>query len=119
MNTERGLPPIEAMLYRQEGEMLVCELCAHYCKLKDGRLGICGVRKRIGNKLYTLVYGKAIASAIDPIEKSHFFMSCRGRVRSQSPRSDAISGVRFARIGIFRKNAVSRRSEGTSRPKRS
>jgi len=52
--------------------MLVCELCAHYCKLKDGRLGICGVRKRIGNKLYTLVYGKAIASAIDPIEKSHF-----------------------------------------------
>lgn len=73
MNTESGLPPIEAMLYRQEGEMLVCELCAHYCKLKDGRLGICGVRKRIGNKLYTLVYGKAIASAIDPIEKKPFF----------------------------------------------
>ena len=73
MKLEHGLPQREAMLYRQEESMLVCELCSHGCKLKDGRVGICGVRKRVGNKLYTLVYGKAIASAIDPIEKKPFF----------------------------------------------
>jgi pyruvate formate lyase activating enzyme len=63
----------EAMLYRREGALMVCELCAHYCKLKDSRVGICGVRQRLGDRLVTLVYGKAIASNVDPIEKKPFF----------------------------------------------
>jgi len=109
MNIESGLPPIEAMLYRQEGEMLVCELCAHYCKLKDGRLGICGVRKRVGNKLYTLVYGKAIASAIDPIEKNHFFMSCRGRVSFSIATIGCNFRCAFCQNWDISQNAVSRR----------
>jgi pyruvate formate lyase activating enzyme len=50
-----------------------CQNCAHYCLIKDGETGICGVRKNIGGKLYSLVYGKACAVNIDPIEKKPLF----------------------------------------------
>jgi pyruvate formate lyase activating enzyme len=38
-----------------------------------GKRGICGVRENRDGKLYSLVYGKAIAVNIDPIEKKPFF----------------------------------------------
>ena len=40
--------------------------------LKD-KAGACAVRKNIDGKLYTLVYGKAIACHVDPIEKKPLF----------------------------------------------
>jgi len=46
------------------------------CVVSDGRSGFCGVRKNIGGDLYLMVYGKAVASHLDPIEKKplyHFF----------------------------------------------
>ena len=64
----------EAMLYEKLGDKKVlCNLCQHRCKIADGKLGICGVRKNQEGKLYTLVYGKAIASHTDPIEKKPLF----------------------------------------------
>jgi len=64
----------EAMFYRQiEDGRVVCELCPHFCKLKDNQLGICGVRKNSSGKLYSLVYGKAVAVHVDPIEKKPLF----------------------------------------------
>jgi pyruvate formate lyase activating enzyme len=67
----------EAMLYERLNEKQVhCMLCAHQCKIILGGFGICGVRQNIEGTLYTLVYGEAIASHIDPIEKKplyHFF----------------------------------------------
>lgn len=64
----------EAMFYRQlEGERVLCELCPHFCKLKENQIGICGVRKNISGKLYSLVYGKAITVHVDPIEKKPLF----------------------------------------------
>jgi pyruvate formate lyase activating enzyme len=50
-----------------------CIACAHRCLIQSNRRGICGVRENTKGKLYSLVYGKAIAVNIDPIEKKPFF----------------------------------------------
>ncbi len=64
----------EAMLYTKLDDGLVrCALCAHRCTIKEGRLGICGVRQNLGGVLYTLVYAEAIAVHVDPIEKKPIF----------------------------------------------
>jgi pyruvate formate lyase activating enzyme len=67
----------EAMLYQKLSEQEVeCALCAHRCRIQPGKVGICGVRRNQEGTLYTLVYGKAISTAVDPIEKKplyHFY----------------------------------------------
>jgi pyruvate formate lyase activating enzyme len=67
----------EAMLYDKLPENRVhCQLCAHRCRIADGKLGICSVRENRGGTLYTLVYGPLIAQNVDPIEKKplyHFY----------------------------------------------
>ncbi len=64
----------EASFYRPLDEKRVeCFLCPHLCKLKDEQVGICRVRQNRGGKLYSLVYGKAIAVHVDPIEKKPLF----------------------------------------------
>jgi len=53
-----------------------CQLCPHYCKLKSGRTGICGVRKNTGRQIELTTYGIISGIATDPIEKKplyHFF----------------------------------------------
>lgn len=52
---------------------VLCYLCAQKCKISEDRVGICGVRINQAGKLYTLVYGLAVAANIDPIEKKSFF----------------------------------------------
>jgi pyruvate formate lyase activating enzyme len=64
----------EAMFYEElEEKMVHCFLCSHHCKIAEGKRGICNVRENIGGTLYSLVYGKLIASAVDPIEKKPLF----------------------------------------------
>ena len=64
----------EAMLYEKLDEEVVrCNLCAHRCLIKPGRRGICGVRENQGGVLYSLVYGKAVSAAVDPIEKKPLY----------------------------------------------
>jgi pyruvate formate lyase activating enzyme len=63
----------EAMFYEHLDGKVKCHLCNHYCLIKQGKRGICGVRENRGGKLYSLVYGKSIAIDIDPIEKKPFF----------------------------------------------
>ncbi len=55
------------------GGRVRCNLCAHRCVIREGRLGVCGVRVNEGGVLYTLVYGRAIAHHVDPIEKKPLF----------------------------------------------
>lgn len=50
-----------------------CSLCAHNCKISEGKVGICGVRKNENGKLYTLIYGSASSLASDPIEKKPLY----------------------------------------------
>lgn len=64
----------EAHLYRKLGDGRVqCQTCAHYCVLAPKEKGCCGVKQNIKGKLHSLVYGKACAANIDPIEKKPFF----------------------------------------------
>lgn len=64
----------EAMLYSQlEDRTVLCQLCRHFCHINEGQLGICGVRESRGGKLYSLVYGRSVATHIDPIEKKPLF----------------------------------------------
>jgi len=64
----------EAYLYKKLKEGKVqCQTCAHYCIIEKGRRGKCGVKENRDGKFYSLVYGKACALNIDPIEKKPFF----------------------------------------------
>ena len=52
---------------------IMCMLCKHHCKIKEGKTGICGVNKNEGNKLETLVYGYPASIGVDPIEKKPIY----------------------------------------------
>lgn len=56
-----------------ENDTVQCQLCHHRCKIKDGRRGICGVRKNSAGVLESLVYEKLISGNPDPIEKKPLF----------------------------------------------
>ncbi|MCD6114877.1 AmmeMemoRadiSam system radical SAM enzyme [bacterium] len=64
----------EAILYKTlKGKETQCLNCAHYCVLQENQTGICGTRKNIGGKIFSLNYGKICALDIDPIEKKPLF----------------------------------------------
>jgi pyruvate formate lyase activating enzyme len=65
----------EAMFYEKlDDEMVKCNLCSHRCsRIADSKRGICGVRENRDGTLYSLVYGKAVARSVDPIEKKPLF----------------------------------------------
>jgi pyruvate formate lyase activating enzyme len=88
----------EAMLYQKlDGGAVRCALCAHRCRIAAGQRGICAVRENRDGVLYSLVYGRSISAAVDPIEKKplyHFL---------PSPPRAAISPAPFARTPTFRR----------------
>lgn len=66
----------EALLYQvidDNTKEVVCNLCSHYCKIRDGYGGICRVRFNHEGVLYSYSYGKVDGVAIDPIEKKPFY----------------------------------------------
>ncbi|MCD6128178.1 AmmeMemoRadiSam system radical SAM enzyme, partial [Candidatus Bipolaricaulota bacterium] len=64
----------EAMLWEPAGEGRVrCNLCAHRCLIPEGRRGVCMVRENRGGTLYSLVHGRIVSQALDPIEKKPLF----------------------------------------------
>ncbi len=63
-------------LFTHKEEKLECLLCPHYCKLAEGKTGICGVRKNTGEMIDLLTYGVISGYSLDPVEKKplyHFF----------------------------------------------
>ena len=64
----------EALLYEKEKDKEVhCLLCPRDCRIKEGGIGVCGVRVNKEGKLYTLIYGVVSSIAVDPIEKKPLF----------------------------------------------
>jgi len=60
--------------YKQiDNTKIECLLCRHHCKIKEGKVGICGVNKNENNSLKNLVYNYPSALNIDPIEKKPLF----------------------------------------------
>ncbi|MCW4034163.1 MAG: radical SAM protein, partial [Candidatus Bathyarchaeota archaeon] len=68
------------MFYEKtENNLVNCNLCSHRCRnIAESKTGICGVRENRGGKLYSLVYGKLVASSVDPIEKKPLFQFLPG-----------------------------------------
>lgn len=61
-------------------DKILCQACAHACKLDEGEYGICGVRRVEDGELKLLVYGLVAAVNVDPIEKKplyHFLPKSR------------------------------------------
>jgi len=54
-------------------QSVICELCPHNCHIQAGETGICGVRENRDGVLYSLVYGLACSSAVDPVEKKPLY----------------------------------------------
>jgi pyruvate formate lyase activating enzyme len=57
---------------RSDGR-LACLLCPHVCRLDDGDTGLCNARRREGDRLYSLNYGRITSLAMDPIEKKPLY----------------------------------------------
>ena len=53
--------------------LVVCHVCPRECVIAEDKRGICGTRLNQGGVLYSLVYGRVAAEALDPIEKKPFF----------------------------------------------
>lgn len=71
----------ECINYKKlNNNLLECRTCSHFCKIAEGRTGICGIRQNLKGKLYLLAYGNAIAAHMDPIEKKPFFHFLPGTV---------------------------------------
>jgi pyruvate formate lyase activating enzyme len=81
----------EAMLWTGKNGKVLCHLCAHRCNIGESERGLCGVRLNSKGELFTLVYGKLISRAIDPIEKKPLYHFLPG---SQS-YSIATAGCNF------------------------
>ncbi|MEM2122948.1 MAG: AmmeMemoRadiSam system radical SAM enzyme [Candidatus Bathyarchaeia archaeon] len=65
---------MEAMFYNTlEDKLVQCNLCSHRCFIQPSRKGVCAVRENRDGRLYTLVYGRLIARAVDPVEKKPLF----------------------------------------------
>lgn len=64
----------EGLLYDQRPDGKVkCRVCPRLCVIAEGKLGTCRTRQNIGGKCYTLIYGKVVSVAADPIEKKPLF----------------------------------------------
>ncbi|HOO62331.1 MAG TPA: AmmeMemoRadiSam system radical SAM enzyme [Synergistaceae bacterium] len=71
------LPFRNASWWHWEGENVRCELCFRSCLLAPGDVGFCNARRHVPFKgLSSLVYGRPLAWAVDPVEKKplyHYF----------------------------------------------
>ncbi len=70
----------EAMLWQKERNGIRCFACARKCFISKDKFGYCQVRKNVGNKLFTLNYGKIRDASVEPIEKKplfHFYPSSK------------------------------------------
>ena len=64
-------------LYKKSSktQKIRCEICANYCKIAEGNVGICAQHKNINGELYDESYGIVSSLSPDPVEKkplNHF-----------------------------------------------
>jgi pyruvate formate lyase activating enzyme len=62
----------KASFFKKDGERLHCTLCPHACRLSDGEVGFCQVRRRKGAELETATRSIAVRH-FDPVEKKPFY----------------------------------------------
>ncbi|HUX08597.1 MAG TPA: AmmeMemoRadiSam system radical SAM enzyme [Acidobacteriota bacterium] len=62
-----------ARYQRREGDLIICALCPHMCRLSEGERGICRGRMVIDGELIAVNYGLTPSLSIDPIEKKPLY----------------------------------------------
>ena len=74
MNIGATMALKEAMFWDPKPNSAVkCRLCAHNCKISEGKRGICKVRVNRRGKLFSTIYGLVSPGVVDPIEKKPLF----------------------------------------------
>lgn len=58
---------------KTEAGRVRCQLCPHGCRIAEGEVGLCRVRKNVGGTLFSTNYGRISAAHLDPIEKKPLF----------------------------------------------
>jgi len=51
------------------GPLVICPVCPHACRLREGEIGVCGARQAQDEAVTPINYGACTALALDPIEK--------------------------------------------------
>ena len=102
----------EALLYNiLENKQIGCQLCAHACRIPEGKFGFCRVRQNIQGVLYTHSYGRIIAANVDPVEKKPLYHFLPG----SSTFSIASAGCNF-RCGFCQNWEISQLDFISQRP---
>ena len=64
---------VEASHYRRDGDVYVCGLCPHGCRIRPGEYGRCGSRRGDEDMLVAYSYGKVSSLCVDPVEKKPLY----------------------------------------------
>lgn len=54
---------------RLEDGRVQCDVCPHFCRLREGQRGLCSVRGNEGGGIVLTAYGRSGGFCVDPIEK--------------------------------------------------
>jgi len=71
--TGAGAERREVVFYEREGERLHCLVCPQSCRIPEGGVGFCRMRRHEGGKLWAINYGQVSARHMDPIEKKPLY----------------------------------------------
>lgn len=64
----------QALFYKKlKNKIVQCQLCPHFCTIKNRERGKCRVRENQDGKLISLVYGRPCSLNLDPIEKKPLY----------------------------------------------
>jgi pyruvate formate lyase activating enzyme len=63
---------IAATAYERDGERLVCTLCPFRCRLADGQVGACHVRRRSGDRMETRTFATTVRH-FDAVERKPLY----------------------------------------------
>ncbi|NLN71778.1 MAG: AmmeMemoRadiSam system radical SAM enzyme [Thermoplasmatales archaeon] len=64
---------MEARYYRRDGDVYVCGLCPHRCRIGVGKYGRCGARRGDPDYLVADTYGRVSSLCVDPVEKKPLY----------------------------------------------
>ncbi|GAB6138756.1 AmmeMemoRadiSam system radical SAM enzyme [Halanaerobaculum tunisiense] len=63
----------EALYYTTKQGQVECQLCPHFCQLREGETGRCQVRQVTAGQLRATTYNQVSSLALDPIEKKPLY----------------------------------------------
>ena len=89
--------------HRLEDGRIQCDLCPRFCKLHEGKRGLCFVRANQNSQVVLTTYGRSSGFCVDPIEKkplNHFLPGTPAllRYRRMQPNMQVLSELGYQQI---------------------